>query len=184
MTSSPSTHQCPHCHVPTESLDAGSPFVSGVRWCRRCRTVYETIPGLVGYAINAIQTADLNSPPVDVVWMHAPFRRAIDPAADRGQDRTGQPERVAAGPPTSEPTGEPARAEQAEGSRPKRRRGRKTDTDPTADRRVADAWQTGSYKDYEECGQALGMSGREVKLAIDRDRKRHSLKRRRQQAPE
>ena len=54
-------------------MNQGSPWVSGVRWCRQCRTVYETIPGLKGYAINFIQTADLDAPPVDVVWMHAPL---------------------------------------------------------------------------------------------------------------
>lgn len=51
------------------------------------------------------------------------------------------------------------------------KRGRPSDTDPKADKRVADAWGTGCYRTYEACGQALGMTRRQVKLAIDRHRK-------------
>jgi hypothetical protein len=60
----------------------------------------------------------------------------------------------------------------------KRRRGRKPDTDPTADKRVADAWQTRQYRNYEECGQALRMTKKQVKAALDRHRKRPAGKRR------
>jgi hypothetical protein len=67
----------------------------------------------------------------------------------------------------------------------KRGRGRKPDTNPTADKRVADAWATGQYKTYERCGIALGMTKKQVKDALDRHRKRQPAKRRKQsQAPE
>jgi hypothetical protein len=67
----------------------------------------------------------------------------------------------------------------------KRGRGRKPDTSPKADKRVADAWATGQYKTYEGCGIALGMTKKQVKDAIDRHRKRQPAKRRKQsQAPE
>jgi hypothetical protein len=53
-----------------------------------------------------------------------------------------------------------------------KRRGRKPGTDPKADRRIADAWRTGSYKEYKDLAREVGMSEREVGLAIDRDRHR------------
>jgi len=70
-------------------------------------------------------------------------------------------------------------------SKGKRRRGRKSDTDPKADKRVADAWGTRQYPTYEDCGRELGMTAKEVKAAIDRHRRRSAGKRRRRtQAPE
>jgi hypothetical protein len=66
-----------------------------------------------------------------------------------------------------------------EGEKPNAKRGRKPDTDPMVDKRVADAWGTGRYKTYEECGNALGMTKKDVKRAIDRDRHRPSGKHRR-----
>jgi hypothetical protein len=60
--------------------------------------------------------------------------------------------------------------------KPKGKRGRKLDTNPN-DKRVVDAWSTGRYRTYEECGQALRMTGRQVQLAIDRHRHRKPDKR-------
>jgi hypothetical protein len=65
-------------------------------------------------------------------------------------------------------------AGQGEGERPKRPRGRKHDTDPKADKRIFDAWQSGSHQTYAELAGTLGMREREVKLAIDRHRKRQA----------
>jgi hypothetical protein len=53
-----------------------------------------------------------------------------------------------------------------------KRRGRPSDTDPQADAKIAEAWDTGHYQTYERLGQETGMSGRDVELAIDRHRKR------------
>jgi hypothetical protein len=66
----------------------------------------------------------------------------------------------------------PANIAPARGAAVKHRRGRKVDTDAKADKRIADAWETRSYKTYEECGTALGKPTKQVKDAIDRNRKR------------
>jgi hypothetical protein len=50
--------------------------------------------------------------------------------------------------------------------------GRPMDTDPDADRCIAEAWQTGMHESLETLGYALGMTKREVKRALDRHRKR------------
>jgi hypothetical protein len=61
------------------------------------------------------------------------------------------------------------RAWQGEGEKP-RRRGRKPDTDPRADQRIAEAWATGQHKTYAQLAEAKGITEREVKLALDRTR--------------
>jgi hypothetical protein len=75
-----------------------------------------------------------------------------------------------------------------ENQKPKGKRGRKPDTDPKMDSRVADAWQTGQYRTYAECGREFRMNKKQVKQAIDRHRKRQPAeagKRHRQgEAPE
>ncbi len=65
---------------------------------------------------------------------------------------------------------------------PRKKPGRKPDTDPKKDKQIADAWKTGQYKTYEDCAEELGKTQREVKLAIDRDRKRKTPKRHRKKA--
>jgi hypothetical protein len=71
------------------------------------------------------------------------------------------------------------------GSSKKGRSGRRPDTDPREDKRLADAWGTGQYQTYDQCGQALGTTGQEVKKAVDRHRHRPSNKRSKHpQAPE
>jgi len=50
--------------------------------------------------------------------------------------------------------------------------GRPPDTDPKADKRVAEAWATRQYKTYADLGRENGMTGNEVRAAIDRHRKR------------
>jgi hypothetical protein len=50
--------------------------------------------------------------------------------------------------------------------------GRPVDTDPAADKRIADAWATGRFRTYAECARELGLSERKVRLAADRHRKR------------
>jgi hypothetical protein len=57
---------------------------------------------------------------------------------------------------------------------PKRkRRGRKPNTDPKADKQVADAWNSGGYADYAHLGRDIGMSKDDVRRALDRDRHRN-----------
>jgi hypothetical protein len=64
------------------------------------------------------------------------------------------------------------RSEQQERPARRARGGRPPDADPRADQRVSDAWRTGQYETHEQLGRELGLSGREVKLALDRHRKR------------
>jgi hypothetical protein len=85
----------------------------------------------------------------------------------------GQAERAAAG-------RDQGAAGQGEEEKPRRRRGRKPDTDPKDDQRVADAWASGRHKSHEELANALGRKERDVKLALDRARwRRRSQKQRR-----
>jgi hypothetical protein len=77
-------------------------------------------------------------------------------------------------------------AEQGLGAGPsgkrRMRRGRRPDTDPKADERVWDAWQSGGHQTHEQLAAALGKPKREVERALDRHR--HRLKKHRKPAPE
>jgi hypothetical protein len=53
---------------------------------------------------------------------------------------------------------------------PRPPRGRKPDTDPKDDQRIADAWGSKQYKTYDELAKELGMDVRDVKHALDRVR--------------
>ena len=57
---------------------------------------------------------------------------------------------------------------------PARRRGRPQDKtiDREQDRRIMDAWETRNWPTFKELAQAMNLEEREVKLAIDRERKR------------
>ena len=57
--------------------------------------------------------------------------------------------------------------------KPKSRRKR---TDPRADKMLSEAWETGQYKTHTDLAIAKGITTREVKLAIDRHRKRQAAK--------
>lgn len=50
--------------------------------------------------------------------------------------------------------------------------GRPKESDPAADRKIAEAWATKRYKDYAELAAALRKTRAEVRGAIDRHRKR------------
>jgi len=52
------------------------------------------------------------------------------------------------------------------------KRGRPVDTDLKADERIMEAWSTGGYNTCEQLAKALGKKKRDVKLALDRHRKR------------
>ena len=54
----------------------------------------------------------------------------------------------------------------------KKHRGRPADTDPEADKRTSDAWESGQYKDYADLARALRLREKDVGRAIDRHRKR------------
>ena len=60
---------------------------------------------------------------------------------------------------------------------PKPKRGRPKRFDWRADRKVADAWNTGQYRDHKHLGVALNMQKAEVVAALDRDRKRRKTRR-------
>jgi hypothetical protein len=57
-------------------------------------------------------------------------------------------------------------------SRCRRRLGRPADTDPVADRRIAEAWRTRRHESHQALGDAIGITKREVQMALDRHRKR------------
>jgi hypothetical protein len=57
-------------------------------------------------------------------------------------------------------------------NKPRKRRGRKPDTDPKYDKQVSDAWQTRRYRRYEDLAKELGTTKNEVKWALDRYRHR------------
>lgn len=52
------------------------------------------------------------------------------------------------------------------------KRGRPADTDPARDARWSDAWGSGRYKTYADCAREFSTTGRDLKLALDRHRKR------------
>jgi hypothetical protein len=58
------------------------------------------------------------------------------------------------------------------GGKPKKKRGRPRDTDPTADERMVDAWKTGQYPTYAALAQVQRTTKHEVEAAIDRHRHR------------
>lgn len=53
----------------------------------------------------------------------------------------------------------------------KKRRGRSQEYDPEVARKVAEAWDSGRYRTYNDLARELGMTGKEVKLALGRHRK-------------
>lgn len=53
-----------------------------------------------------------------------------------------------------------------------KRRGREPDTDPKADKRIAEAWGTGRHKTYADLAHELGRPPLDVRRAIDRHRHR------------
>ncbi|UCC31326.1 MAG: hypothetical protein JSU86_03435 [Phycisphaerales bacterium] len=61
-------------------------------------------------------------------------------------------------------------------SKPRAKRGRKPETDAKADKRIAEAWSSEQYPTFEALGRALKLSTREVRLAVDRHRKREKRK--------
>lgn len=65
-----------------------------------------------------------------------------------------------------EMAGGPSVASQSKG------RGRPPGTDPDRDRRWAGAWESGRYRTKADCAQALETDERDLKLALDRERKR------------
>lgn len=61
-----------------------------------------------------------------------------------------------------------------DGGTPVRKPGRPADTNPTEDRRIYDAWKTGRLKTYAELAAELRLPERDVRLALDRHKKRLS----------
>jgi hypothetical protein len=58
----------------------------------------------------------------------------------------------------------------------RKKKGRPPDTDAKEDRRIAQAWKTGTYSSLEDLAQALGKKKEEVKRALDRHRHRDRKK--------
>jgi hypothetical protein len=65
-----------------------------------------------------------------------------------------------------------ASGEVVSASKPSKRRGRKANSDPKADARISDAWNTGEHKTHERLAAAFGMTKPDAKRALDRHRKR------------
>ncbi len=67
----------------------------------------------------------------------------------------------------------------AKAPRKRNSRGKKR-IDAEGDRKISEAWHTGSYKTYAECGREFGRAARDAKLAVgryDKYLKRHPGKR-------
>ncbi len=56
--------------------------------------------------------------------------------------------------------------------KPRAKRGRKPDTDPKEDKRIAEAWATGQYRTFADLERELELDKGEGKRAVDRHRKR------------
>jgi hypothetical protein len=69
-------------------------------------------------------------------------------------------------------TGDHGRAGENETTAGPGKRGRPADSDPNEDKRISDAWDSGSYKTEAELARELGITKRKVTLARDRHRKR------------
>lgn len=76
----------------------------------------------------------------------------------------------AASPPVPSGDREHGKVVDGQGSKGKRPRGRKPDTDAKADQRVADAWRSGRYRTLADLARELKVTGRDVELALDRVR--------------
>ena len=112
-----------------------------------------------------------------------PKWESIKVALQRAAIQFGKSEPTRGDPPPSAVTPKQTEGKGGAGSTPlaakktaKRNRGRKLETDPKADKKVADAWATGQYKTYAELGQGLGKSEREVYLSLERHRARQKRK--------
>jgi hypothetical protein len=95
-------------------------------------------------------------------------RSAADRSAARGAEES-HPESTQAG------TGRAGKQR-----RKRRQRGRPTSTDLQTDKRVYDAWKSKRYKNYKELALEMRISESEVKLIIDRERKRRRNRKSRQ----
>ena len=65
-----------------------------------------------------------------------------------------------------------ADSESTQRKRPSAKRGRKVDTDPKEDKRIADAWASGLHDSFADLERILGLKEGDAKLAMDRHRKR------------
>jgi hypothetical protein len=57
--------------------------------------------------------------------------------------------------------------------KPPKRKGRKPDTDPNADKRIYEAWKTKNHKTFADLDNEMGLKIGTSKRACDRHRKRH-----------
>lgn len=74
------------------------------------------------------------------------------------------------------PKGAEGNVGESAADRKPKRRGRPKDTDPKADKRIWDAWHTGSYRKHEDLAKSLSTTARHAKAALDRQRKRESAR--------
>lgn len=58
----------------------------------------------------------------------------------------------------------------------RRTRGRKLETDPKDDKRIYDGWQNSGCRSIEEYAAVCGRSARQIRLAVDRHKKRLAKK--------
>jgi hypothetical protein len=87
------------------------------------------------------------------------------PSPDSGG---GEPEKENTAPPGDRAT----ESRPLAGAPEPRRRGRPTVYDRQKDQRIVEAWRSDAYKTYEDLGRELGVTGDEVRAAIERERKR------------
>ncbi len=80
------------------------------------------------------------------------------------------------------PAAKPGESEE-DGAKNEKRKARKKRSDPKADKTLADAWNSGAYRTFAALAQEKDKTPREVKLAIDRQRKRQAAKGQRRSKP-
>jgi hypothetical protein len=146
--------RCPGCQTPVSEEFSTLPRVV----CLACRR-WELHTGLL-----VMPVAGPEGTPPKVVRHSSPFWQPTPPNREGGKAANNGGQDAL---PRLEGSGEDVR-----GKRKSRTRGRPRDTDPKADQRIFDAWQSGQHKTYADLATALGKSKREVEAAIDRHRKR------------
>jgi hypothetical protein len=96
----------------------------------------------------------------DPAWRAAMLQGLRLEAALR-RDREGETQQE------TSPTGDTRKA-----AKPKRKPGRKPQYEAKKDKQIFDAWKSGRYRVYADLAQELHLKRRDVKLAIDRHKKR------------
>lgn len=107
-----------------------------------------------------------------VIWPE-PFLDAIEAIENGGLCSSAGPSGGGADQRPKASGGSPPAAVPKESSRQEKRRGRKPDTDPKEDKRLATTWESGRYRTYAELDNEMNLPKGTSRRAVDRHRHRH-----------